>query len=403
MFTSGRSEEARASIRQAVRQLESQDTAIEETRAMLAAALLQLGRANMPNEIAEARLHCERSVQIYQELGMRWHTAGALNELGRTLHGAGYYSAALESWEQSLAIFRELGDRRQASAVLGNISAALRYRGNVVEAVEACREAVALARALDIRPILITALTNLGLNLQLLAEHDEAYAALTEALRLAETIGNILRMVGILFWLGNLTADLRRYQESVAYAERGYSLAEDTGNILYAGLFLFHLSRISSAIGNFEEALGQADKGLALYSSIGQRLEEVHLLTARSFALRGLKRTAEARTTTIQVLQTVIENKDGLALVTAISLAALLIGDGDDAQTAAAIWRAFRLLVPGIPKRRLLLDLAGEELTALERTNSADAPLEVFAGDLWQLAERTLEILQAQSENQHDS
>lgn len=279
---------------------------ILRSRALLAMVLAD-------NERAE--IDYQRSLRLFRQVGDRYLSGRALNDLG-TLHQArGDLNAAIDCYQQALAlllpewagsadeamvrnnlglaclligdhglgidaleqagqIYRQLGLQRGEANVQVNLAQAYRRYGQMERAIEAGQNALQVVRTYGDRQVEIEVLNGLGVAYRHLGQLDQAARFYTQSLELAHQLGDLggqaqaLGNIGTIHQLqGRLDKALACYHDALLmYA----AIPDLDGQARMWG----NLGQIHSLDDRPEEALPCLERSLSLYRQCGDRAGE---------------------------------------------------------------------------------------------------------------------------------
>ena len=152
------------------------------------------------NELSDAHVYLEESIEIADQLGDQWTLALSLGFLGWTFDSLGEYATAKIYLERSVAIARSLGEdgkyiAGQSLAFLGDIPY---WQGNLPEARKLYEESISFVREIDNRNTLTYPLRRLGYITLLEADFVHAAELFGESLEINRQLGHMLGITACL-------------------------------------------------------------------------------------------------------------------------------------------------------------------------------------------------------------
>jgi DNA-binding CsgD family transcriptional regulator/tetratricopeptide (TPR) repeat protein len=312
-------------------------------------ASVDAGRAaEARSGFAEAQLHYERALELWEQVADAAHRAGltrvdlarrvaevanlageharaaalvrqaidqldperdpvpaglAWERLGRFLWAAGDSETALGAYERAVALVPTDPPSPARARVLAARGQALMLRARLEESRVCCEAAISIARRVGARPEEGHALNTLGCDLAYLGDAQSAVSHLQVALRIAEEVGDLDDLFRAYLNLSDvLIGPLNRLKEGLALALEG---AERSGHMGMAGDYGVSLqSNAATALiqlGRFEEAAAVLENAERRNASEMAAID-LHRSWARLDVCRGTFDDALARVRTARAL-----------------------------------------------------------------------------------------------------
>jgi len=175
------------------------------------------------------RLHLERALEIFEEIGDVRRQGDALQAFGAMAYWEGRWSEAVGLYERGSERFVRAGDAVGAAIASLNVAEILSDQGRLGEAEALASDALRLFRAAGFREQVTFVLSLLGRTASRAGRHEEAEAHLQEALRLAEDAGEHRLEVAILAFIAEAMVRRRDPQAALATADRAFARASAVG------------------------------------------------------------------------------------------------------------------------------------------------------------------------------
>jgi CHAT domain-containing protein/Tfp pilus assembly protein PilF len=236
--------------------------ALEADPKAQAEALLEFGVTSFERgQLDQALTLYQRALGLFQRLGDRKGTGGALNNIALIYQALGQNKTALEHFERSLA-FADLSDPKELGRTLTNLGgiclslgdpeAALRHFNRAVQVEQSRRDPKAHAAALD----------GLGQAYGTLRQHDKAIENMTKALALVQPTGDLRAGARILGNLGATCKGKGDYAKAVDYLNQSLALKrkyashrELSASLSNLALIYFDQGKLTEAAAAFSEAI----------------------------------------------------------------------------------------------------------------------------------------------------
>ncbi|MDT5272980.1 MAG: hypothetical protein QOH49_5166 [Acidobacteriota bacterium] len=235
----------------------------------------QQGRiARLGNDLAEARLLCEHSLQLYEKLNHPVELATVLNDLSLIAQDQGDYAAALTRCEDSLRICdEEIKDERLANPVrawaLNQRGRIARRQGRLDEAWQNCRDSLKLYERLGEPIEITTVLTELSLIANDKGRLDEAYRHAERSLKLSEARSRNANIAEAAYHLGLLDEQRSRHAEALSHfakSLRFYQVLNESERIREC---TEQIEAVAERTGNFDTAVNILQRAVFFYRQPG--------------------------------------------------------------------------------------------------------------------------------------
>ena len=229
---------------------------VANAQALLGFILSSLG------ENMAAKQYLEESLTTFEALNHIRGQAAAFYYLSFVATGLGDLTEGLRCVEAGLECYRQLGDRRNMAEglyLLGNFQIGF---GDYVQALAYYAESKALHQELSNRVGLAHCLRNEGLAALFLGRLREAEQAAQASLKLCTEFGDQYSIARNLFNLGRAATDRTDYQQARRYLEESLVQFQAVGNLVRAahtrgflGGVMAALNDLDAAKANFRQAL----------------------------------------------------------------------------------------------------------------------------------------------------
>jgi LuxR family maltose regulon positive regulatory protein len=259
----GRPEEGLVLLNQAERVLRKNEdkVGLSNTLVRRATAYRFLGKYQLSLQDANEALS---TAQISDQHDIQ---AGALREIGMSLHQMGQLNGSIEKLGQSLEIYQGLKDKQNISRVQMELGLAHMNAGGYKRAQAYYEDALHYWREVNNGLEQTTFLNNLGVLNYLKGDYEHAGELFEEALALSKQTGYIRMEAYILCGIGDLYAALGANKA----AQDAYSQARDIAQKLD---YRFLLNYIDIASGTLHRAVGKFDQAYIILTSIEDRINK---------------------------------------------------------------------------------------------------------------------------------
>lgn len=195
-------------------------------KALLAAGIL----ASYESQHTQRLAFCQKSLQLFQELGDRQGIATALNELGHVASRQGKYAEAYQLYAKSLALWQEGGDQQGIANTRLFLAQVLHAQNAYREASALGRESLQLFREMDNQRGIALTLSLLAFLASYDQEHREALSLAEESLRLFRQLGKAWEVAAQLHAVAELARRQNEIEHALAYAEESLCISQRVGN-----------------------------------------------------------------------------------------------------------------------------------------------------------------------------
>ncbi len=120
----------------------------QDVRRLQAFIWLEAGEAIFTADLKLAREHLQRSVELYRQIGDKWHLAAALVDLGINLQHSGDYAEATEPLMECIAMRRAMDDQRGLAYALTWLAFNFSRVGLLEKCVSLMRESLAINQSI---------------------------------------------------------------------------------------------------------------------------------------------------------------------------------------------------------------------------------------------------------------
>ncbi len=324
----------------------------------------------MPNreQLSEQQDRLQRSLDLFQELGEPSWAAKVLGNLGVDLNQQGDYLSAIEMLEDSLAIRRMLGEPRGIAVSLRQLSHTHVQQGHLARALSLMEEAAELYRSLGTTYGEATAARHLGIIYTWHGRFAEACALLEQSRPLLQHLGLHFNQLVAYLALGTGKMHLGAYPSARTNLKIALTFASQRGLQRELAFSLAGLGCLDLVEGEPGEALERIQQGVDIYRKLDFIIELNWSLCCLGLVRRELGDEQEARKAVCEGLRLVERQGGGhLALTVGIPLAALLLLDEGELETAIETWTlACRL--PVVANSRWTEQVAGGHIREMTRS-----------------------------------
>ncbi len=184
------------------------------------------------------------------------------------------YAKAIASYEKSLAIFEELGLKRRAAPVLGNMASIYVKQGDYPKALYHLQRSLALDEEMGDKKGIGASMIGVGQIYMIQQEHAKALDYLQRGLAVLEEVGDKRGAATALQSLGMCYLALNDDANAVDHYQRGLAAFEALGDTYGQTATLNALGYFYSERGDRSSALDHFQRGLALATEIGNKRDE---------------------------------------------------------------------------------------------------------------------------------
>lgn len=226
-----------------------------DLRAKGGAAHNRIGRLfRAMGSLAEARLHLETALSLFQSVGDNRGVAACHDDVGMLLWTKGEYDDALERMSTALEMRRQIGDRRSIALSLHNMGVVWRDRGQPARAEEA-----------------------LGSSLQIRRE-----------------IGDLIGVAQTLDSMGRLAQDQRDLTRAQDLFQQAHDVAREVGERNWIAVILTNLGEVHYRLDDSAGAIRILTEAENLCDELGDRLHlaEAKRGLAKAYLIQGDLRKA---------------------------------------------------------------------------------------------------------------
>jgi tetratricopeptide (TPR) repeat protein len=272
------------------------------------AAHSRIGRLHREQgDLADATLHLEAALKLFEEAGDQRGIASAVDDIGKLHWLRGDYPRALEFTQKGLVMRRVIGDRRSIALSLNNLGLVYQDSGQFRLALDAFEQALRIRREIGDLVGVSISLNNLGTVSQDQRDDKRALALFEEAYEVAKETGDRNRIALVLTNLGETHNRLGDAQKAIQYLKEAEQLADELGDKMglaeaVRGLGKAYLSRLeytkarectARAVQLFTEIQSKVQLGVALRSlgevvAAGSARGGEELRAARGHLLRSV-------------------------------------------------------------------------------------------------------------------
>ena len=238
-------------------------------------ALFALGRVHIKKGTGQEALdYLYRALSLNTLLGNDEGRATVLNAIGLANYYLDRYDEALKYYGDSLEIKRRIGDRRGESATLSNIAVVYQVRGEYEKCVETYELALAISRELGDDRGTAENLINLGTVYEERGSLDEALDSYKSALKVEADLGDRMAEILCLNDIGNVYLIQGKLDDAEVYFQRALEARRQLGEKKGIAISLNYLGNIERLRGRHDRAVSRYLEALRIAREIGWRSGE---------------------------------------------------------------------------------------------------------------------------------
>ena len=259
----GRPEEGLVLLNRAERILREREDRIGLANTLVRSATAYRFLGNYASTLQDAN----EALTIAQAFDQRDIQAGALREIGMSLHQMGQLNTSIEKLGQSLEIYQGLNDKQNISRVQMELGLAYMNAGGYKKALAYYEEALHYWREVKNGLEQTTLLNNLGVLYFLRGEYEHAGELFEEALAISEQTGYERMKAYILCGIGDLYAVLGASKAALDAYTQARAIAQKLD-------YRFLLSYIDIASSAIHRTLGKIEQAEILLESIEGKVNQ---------------------------------------------------------------------------------------------------------------------------------
>jgi len=348
-----KTEQARPLLEQTLVLLERsplRDTRFE--RAGIAVRMGQLHKFGDPG----TRQYYEQGLELYQELGERWHIAYTLWLLGWRAWHTAHYTEAKQRFSDMLTISQTLGDLWGIAGALMGLSGVAFYMGQSAESIRLSQESLEIRRKISSQHDIAEGLYSLGNKYMGVGDYAEAYTVMRESIAIYNDLGMYGSLVFVVIALVEI--QLGRYAHARTRLHRELLHARVENLHLVIGFGLYALGWAAVATLDYDEAYEALHESIAIYREIEEHGELGQTLGLLGYTLLKQGQLDQARNSFVDALRIIVETRNWIAaLVTLPGIALLYLETG---QLVLAIeFYALASRYPTVANSRWVADIVG--------------------------------------------
>ena len=221
----------------------------------------------------------ERSLAIYEWLGLKKGMAIQYSNLGNIYHAQGDLDRAVEMYEKLLAIYEALGEREGMASAYGNLGLVCNALGELDRAVDMLERSLTIYEALGLKEDMASVYGNLGVVYHSRSELDSIHLTRSESDRAVEMYGKSLAIYealdeqqGMANGYGNLGVVYRARGEldhAIEMYEKSLAIYEALGDKVGMATQYSNLGNFYHAQGDLDRAVEMYEKLLVIYEALG--------------------------------------------------------------------------------------------------------------------------------------
>jgi CHAT domain-containing protein/Tfp pilus assembly protein PilF len=245
-----------------------------------AKALINVGNAYLTlGQDDNALKYLEHALEIKREIHDQAGEAKALTDIGIAYLHLGQYENGLQDLQRALALKGESHDRDEAIALI-NIGNGYLHLGQYENALEYFQRALLISREIHSRDLEADALNNIGAAYHRLGDQQRALSFFTQALGIYQAIGNKGYQAYALLGIGYVTDEMGDRKKALAYFAQALPVAREVNDYWVEALILAYTGYTYAEMGNRQKAIDYYDQALPRLTSLGNTLDQAHLLYA---------------------------------------------------------------------------------------------------------------------------
>jgi CHAT domain-containing protein len=312
-----------------------------------------------------------RALELWRNLGDRFHEARALSQLGRALASSSQTEESLACFEKALSLQRELKDREGMAETLRRMGRTLRLVGEDRRALAAFQESLSLWQELGRPDSAATDLLLVGQVHQGFGDAGDALAAYERGLELSREAGDRVQQCQALNSLGQLRSLLGQPLQALEDFKKALDLARSSRRASNEAEILSNLGSLYQELGMPHDALEHFAKAREIFHTLEDKEREAIALNNLGNLLFQLGALEEARELLGQCLP--LQHDPRNQALTLVSLSRIAEELGDLAEAASQIERALKLQRDAKDRAGEAESLRAQGLLLLETGDAAQA------------------------------
>jgi predicted ATPase/DNA-binding SARP family transcriptional activator len=214
-----------------------------------------MSHTGFSGRLSEGEKLLKQSLAIFEAIGDTYYQARCLGNLGNNLISQGDSQQAWHLWQRSLELFESLGiEWGQAGTLVSLARVAETINKDRAVSRQYLNEGLAIAQRIDHRQIAVVALEGLAMRAETEGDLLAARNYLQEGLDYSQALGQMHRIAEQLNRLGRVSLKLGQIKRARGYFRRCLKLIEQYGYRAYLGSVLTNLGALETDKGDYTAA-----------------------------------------------------------------------------------------------------------------------------------------------------
>ncbi|MBN2391418.1 MAG: tetratricopeptide repeat protein [Anaerolineae bacterium] len=346
-------------------------TPLGDTRFERAAIAVRMGQLHKFSD-PSTRQYYEQGLELYRELGERWHVAYTLRLLGWRAWHTAHYAEAKQRFNDMLSTSQALGDLWGIAKALMGLSGVAFYMGQSAESICLSQESLEIRRKIGSQYDIATGLYSLGNKYIGVGDYPEAYTVMQESIAIYNDLGMYDSLVFVVIALVEI--HLGRYAHARVRLHRELLRARGENLRLVTGFGLYALGWATVATLDYDEAYEALHESIAIYREIEEHGELGQALSLLGYTLLKQGQPDQARNSFVDALHIIVAIRSWVAALVALPGIALLYLENGQLVQAIEFY-ALASRYPLIANSRWVADIVDRPI----EDTAASLPPEVIA------------------------
>jgi adenylate cyclase len=213
----------------------------------------------------------QRGLKIMEELGNKFGVATTINNIGVIYKEQGDYPKALDCFQRSLKIQEEIGNKRGCANANSNIGGIYSSHGDYPKVLEYLLRNIKIYEELEDKMGLATSIGGIGSIYGSQGDYPKALDYFQRSLKIFEQIGNKEGMAGSISAIGNIYQQKGDYTKGRDYSRRSLKIQEEIGDKKGIANSLGSIGNSYLEQGNYTKALDYFQRSLKMMEELGNK------------------------------------------------------------------------------------------------------------------------------------
>lgn len=310
-------------------------------------------------DFSEAIREQNESIELYEKLGKRYHTAEPLNDLGISYASIGDMDNALKYLGLSSRIYEELNNESQLLKIYNNTGMIEWQTGKTNDALNNFQKGLKLSQEKNIKPASAMVLLNIGLVYLDQGQVSQSQDNFMESMKLFEELDNKPNIAKCQLNLGNTFHLIGELDKALEFLEQSLAIFEDIDDKNEVAKILGNMGSIYLEKRNDTKAVELLTRSIDLHETSGNYLDLTQPLSVLIEANIGLDRIDEAEVilAKFETVKNKLEDNKNVDQLFKLSKAKILIESDRVVKRAEA--------------QKIFTEIADDEIVSQQNTTTA--------------------------------